>query len=153
MFKFIFIKRRITFLILIFLGFLIPNAIFAQKKPSKLISKNKLIKNMSSIQFDTLNYDFGILTEGDTIFRKFNFKNISNKRFDFSKVETSCNCTTVNYPFNTIMPQQSGIIEVRYISTNKMGNQKSLIKVKINTDPQMYTLSLSGIVWQKTKHE
>ncbi len=145
-------SRGIIFFVTI-LFFTMPQKIFAQKKSHTIQSKNKMASRKANIQFDTMHYDFGMLMEGDTIFRNFTFKNIGNKPFEFTHVETSCNCTTVNYPFTTIAPKQSGTIEVRYISTNKMGNQKSVIKVKTNIDSQIFILSLSGSVWQKKKNE
>ena len=125
------------------------------KKPAKKKSKKKAKpkKQFSKIVFEELEYDFGKITEGDTIAHKFIFKNDSKIPLEITSADATCGCTRPSFPFIAIEPGEEGYIGVQYISINKEGNQKPEITVQSNGSPQPITLYLTGYVEPKPKKE
>jgi len=113
--------------------------------------KTKKKKRYPKIEFDNEVYDFGEITEGDTINYNFNFKNTGKKTLDIKSTDATCGCTQPSFPFLGVEPGEKGTIGVRYISVGKSGPQEATITVKSNADYPTKKLLLKGIVNKRDK--
>ena len=80
-------------------------------------------------------YDFGQVTEGDTVVRNFAFKNEGQFPLIINNIHTSCGCTTPEWPKKPIEPGAESAIKVKFNSAGKRGVQNKTVTVYANTDP------------------
>jgi hypothetical protein len=91
------------------------NAIPAALKPSA--EKQPILK------VDKPYVSLGRITEGDSVFHTFNFKN------------ASCGCTTPKWTTEIIQPGKKGFIRVKFDSKGKEGKLQKSITAYCNTLP------------------
>jgi hypothetical protein len=110
-------------------------------------SKKDLADKMPKIVFtDTGVYDFGDITEGDTVSRNFKFKNEGEFPLIINNINTSCGCTTPEWPKKPIEPGQESSIKVMFNSQGKRGAQNKTVTVYANTDPPYTEISFRVMV-------
>lgn len=113
------------------------NISFAQDEPTS-----------GALGFRERIYDFGTLEE-DMRFatHRFVFKNTGTTPIKILNVETSCGCTTPTWSENTIKPGDSGFVDARYETTNRLGTFDKTITVYSNSkvNPIQY-LNIKGNV-------
>jgi hypothetical protein len=77
-------------------------------------------------------WDFGKVKEGEVLVHKFSLKNESSKVMQITSVNTTCGCTTSYVKQNSLKPQESTDIEVKF---NTKGYSGSTLKfIYVNTD-------------------
>ena len=118
----------------------------AKETTPKKKAPKKSKKNYAKIEFETLEHDFGTITEGDTIYYKFAFTNKGKIPLDITSAKGTCGCARPSFPFIAVDPGDSGFIGVQYISINKEGNEAPEITVTSNGSVQPITLVLKGYV-------
>ncbi|WP_138506566.1 DUF1573 domain-containing protein [Spirosoma lacussanchae] len=91
-------------------------------------------------------YDFGQLTEGDTVEHDFAFTNTGEFPLIINNITASCGCTTPEWPREPVAPGAKSSIKVRFNSRGKMGQQNKTITVFANTDPAMTDLQFKAMV-------
>ena len=118
------------------------------KKPKKK-RKIKPSSKKPKIQFEELTWDFGEITEGDIVEKKFKFTNIGNAPLQIYATKATCGCTMPSFPFLDIAPGDSNVIGITYNSVGKEGKQNPEITIEANTSPRTTVLKLHGIVVYK----
>ncbi|MFC5409637.1 DUF1573 domain-containing protein [Larkinella bovis] len=114
---------------------------------TKKDSSNELSGKMPKIVFaDTGVYDFGEITEGDTVSRIFKFKNEGEFPLIINSTNASCGCTTPEWPKQPIEPGQESSIKVLFNSQGRRGVQNKTVTVYANTDPAYTELSFRVMV-------
>lgn len=91
-------------------------------------------------------YDFGDLTEGDTVEHSFTFVNTGQFPLIINNITASCGCTTPEWPREPVAPGAKSSIRVRFNSRGKVGQQNKTITVFANTDPSMTDLQFKALV-------
>ena len=91
-------------------------------------------------------YDFGPLTEGDTVEHVFKFTNTGEFPLIINNITASCGCTTPEWPREPVAPGTASSIRVRFNSRGKQGEQNKTITVFANTDPAMTDLQFRAMV-------
>ncbi|WP_338872445.1 DUF1573 domain-containing protein [Spirosoma sp. SC4-14] len=91
-------------------------------------------------------YDFGTLTEGDTVEHTFKFVNTGEFPLIINNITASCGCTTPEWPREPIAPGQTSSIRVRFNSRGKSGEQNKTVTIFANTDPSMTDLQFKALV-------
>ena len=91
-------------------------------------------------------YDFGDLTEGDTVEHTFAFTNTGEFPLIINNITASCGCTTPEWPREPVAPGAKSSIRVRFNSRGKVGQQNKTITVFANTDPSMTDLQFKALV-------
>lgn len=119
-----------------------------QKKP-----KPTAPSKMPKIEFEELTWNFGEITEGDIIEKKFKFTNTGNAPLEIIATNATCGCTRPTFPFLDIAPGESNEIGVNYNSVGKEGVQNPEVTIESNTIPKITTLRLTGTVKPKPKKE
>ena len=117
------------------------------KNPNTLEGDNK--QKLPELTFETLEHDFGKITEGEKVEYDFKFTNTGEAPLIISEVKASCGCTTPSWPKGVIKPGESDIIKVAYNSTGRPGNFSKGIVVTSNTYPNQNILKISGVVFKK----
>ncbi|KAB7730973.1 DUF1573 domain-containing protein [Rudanella paleaurantiibacter] len=91
-------------------------------------------------------YDFGTITEGDTVEHNFAFTNTGEFPLIINNITASCGCTTPEWPREPIAPGQKSSIRVRFDSKGKVGAQNKTVTVFANTEPAMSDLQFRVMV-------
>lgn len=97
-------------------------------------------------EFETLEYDFGTIVQGQKVKQVFKFKNVGDADLVISDAKGSCGCTVPTYPEKPISPGGSGEIEVVFDSAGKSGEQNKTVTLHANTSPTETVLHLTGTV-------
>ena len=86
------------------------------------------------IEFESTEYNFGTINEGDKVEFEFNYKNTGKSDLIIRKTRTSCGCTTTSTVSEPLKPGKTGTIKTVFDSTGKTGTQNKIITV-ISNDP------------------
>jgi hypothetical protein len=114
-----------------------------QGKESKEVASEKMPK----ITFAEKGiYDFGTLTEGDTVEHVFAFTNTGEFPLIINNITASCGCTTPEWPHEPVAPGEKSSVKVRFNSRGKSGEQSKTITIFANTDPAMTDLHFKALV-------
>jgi hypothetical protein len=117
------------------------------KNPNTLEGNNA--EKLPELTFETLDHDFGKVTEGEKVEYDFKFTNTGEAPLIISEVKASCGCTTPFWPKGVIKPSGSDVIKVVYNSTGRPGQFSKGIVVTSNTYPNQTILKISGVVFSK----
>ena len=97
---------------------------------------------------DTL-YDFGTVNEGDVITKEFFFTNTGTAPLLITEAKSTCGCTVPEWPKDAIAPDSSGVILVKFNTTNRTGAQSKEVTIFANTFPNQQIIKVSGRVIKK----
>lgn len=100
--------------------------------------------NLPVITFESLEYDFGKITQGEVVSVDFHFRNTGKANLIISGASGSCGCTVPKWPKEPIAPNKTGIIHVVFDSEGKRGYQEKTITVATNCEPATILLKIKG---------
>lgn len=116
------------YLILAFL-LMVVSSTFAQEANSQAPA----IKTDGPIlTLDKTSHDFGNIAQGDVVEKVFTFTNTGNQPLIITNIQTSCGCTTPEWPRNPIMPGGKGEIKVGFNSHGKSNRQDKKLPIISN---------------------
>ncbi|UFH56725.1 DUF1573 domain-containing protein [Spirosoma sp. KNUC1025] len=95
-------------------------------------------------------YDFGTLTEGDTVEHVFAFTNTGEFPLIINNITASCGCTTPDWPHEPVAPGAKSSVRVRFNSRGKSGEQNKTITIFANTEPATTDLQFKAMVNPKS---
>ena len=104
------------------------------------------LKDSTTVQLIDTTYDFGTITEGESVTYNFRFKNTGNKPLVINSASASCGCTVPEKPEKPIMPGETGFLKVIFNSRGKSGHQEKAIIVSSNVKPFFPDFKLTGEV-------
>lgn len=140
----------------LFLGILLSFSLFtsAQKnpgKPAKTVAKPVVYKG-PEIEFRNKIHDFGRININIQYARTtFIFKNTGDRPLVISSAVASCGCTTPDWTRDSVMPGDSGHIDVRYETIGRPGSFRKTITVYCNSVTQPFVhLDILGDVFQES---
>ncbi|MEM9549023.1 MAG: DUF1573 domain-containing protein [Bacteroidota bacterium] len=119
-------------------------------KTTQTQKPQKVNRKKPKIRFEELTWNFGEITEGDIVEKKFKFTNIGNAPLQILSTSATCGCTMPSFPFLDIAPGESNVIGVTYNSVGKDGKQTPEVTVVSNTNPKVTTIKLQGFVRPKS---
>lgn len=96
--------------------------------------KNQVQKPLSNaaIQFEERQFDFGDISQGETVSHKFLFINTGTEPLILLDVQTTCGCTAPIWPKNPIPPGESSELVVNFNTSKKIGRQNKIITIYTN---------------------
>jgi hypothetical protein len=98
------------------------------------------------ITFDTRNYAFGKVVQGDLIRHDFVVSNAGNQTLNITDVHPSCGCTTAGTWPHELAPGKSGLIPIQINTKNLSSAIKKTVTVTSNDRHSPTILQLSGEV-------
>ena len=102
-------------------------------------------------EIDTV-YNFGTITEGDTIIHSFRFVNTGAKPLIIQMARASCGCTVVDRPDKPIMPGDTSELKATFNSSGKAGEAvEKMVFVHSNASPEFAPFKLKGKVEKSKK--
>lgn len=102
------------------------------------------------IEFDTTEYDFGTIVEGEIIDGVFKVTNKGKVDLVITGVQPSCGCTTPNWTKDPIKPGDVGEIKFSFNSNGRVGKQHKSITITSNAEKVTETVRLTGTVTAKS---
>jgi hypothetical protein len=78
-------------------------------------------------------HDFGDIYQGDVVEHTFKFTNTGNQPLLITNIQTSCGCTTPQWPRDPIMPGGKGELKVGFNSAGKMNKQTKTLPIISNS--------------------
>lgn len=102
-------------------------------------------KPKASIEWKSMEHDFGEIPKGTPIKAKFELKNNSMIPLIITSVRPSCGCTVADYPKEPVKPNEKAFITVTYDAKSPGYFTKS-IKVRSNAEEELMTLYIKGMV-------
>ncbi len=117
------------------------------KETLKNIDKQRDQKNLTTLEFNKLNHNFGDVISQKENKTEFIVTNTGNKPLIISNVSASCGCTMPKKPEKPIAPGKSDVIEVVFKSKPSMKNEiKKTITVTANTIEKIHKLEIRAFV-------
>ncbi|MFQ3213611.1 MAG: hypothetical protein ACJAT1_001700 [Marivirga sp.] len=102
------------------------------------------------LAFQQTEHDFGNITEGDVVTKKFTFTNNGEAPLIISNASASCGCTIPTYPKGKpIAPGETGEIEVKYNSRGKKNQDNKTVTITANTWPTVTKINIKAFVEAK----
>jgi len=101
------------------------------------------------IEFETTNYNFGTVLQGEKIEHEFYFRNTGEKNLLILDTQSSCGCTVSDYDKDAIPPGARSSIKLVFDTKDKLDAQEKKVTIFTNTNPNKYYLSLTGQVVKK----
>ncbi|MEG2069976.1 MAG: DUF1573 domain-containing protein [Bacteroidales bacterium] len=106
----------------------------------------KEIEKMPILAFETLNYDFGKVIQGEQLSYVFKFTNTGKSNLIIYSTEASCGCTTTTPPKAPVKPGEKGEIKVMFNSKTQKGEVSKTVVVSANTYPTRTFLKIKANV-------
>ncbi|UCH13483.1 MAG: DUF1573 domain-containing protein, partial [Bacteroidales bacterium] len=111
-------------------------------------NNTKVDKKAPVITFETLEYDYGTIYQGDDGKCEFVFKNTGKNPLVLSNVRPSCGCTVPKWSKEPIKGGDNSSIEVKY-NTKRVGSFSKSITVHSNASNTPVVLKIKGKVVAK----
>ncbi len=105
-------------------------------------SGNGDMSKLPQFTFSELDYNFGILIQGEKVAHTFIFTNTGGSNLIIKDVKATCGCTTPKWTKEPVKPGEKGSIEVIFDSSGRSGEQSKSIKVEANTQPNSVELRI-----------
>lgn len=102
-------------------------------------------------EFDTTEYDFGTITEGENTTGVFKITNKGLRDLVVISAKGSCGCTVPEWPKEGIKPGETADIKFTFNSSGRAGKQSKTITLKTNTKTGTERLRIKGFVKKKKK--
>jgi hypothetical protein len=94
------------------------------------------------IRFDKTDHDLGTIVQGETVGYNFAFSNIGEGSLVILNASASCGCTVPQFSKEPVPPGGSGMVEVVFDSSGRMGQQSKTITIKTNGTPPVVNLTI-----------
>jgi len=101
------------------------------------------------IEFDTKDYDFGTVVEGEVVTGVFKISNKGKTDLIITDASASCGCTVPEWPKDAIKPGDSAELKFSFDSKGRTGKQSKSITLQTNTANVTEMLRIGGTVTAK----
>jgi hypothetical protein len=102
------------------------------------------IEGQPYISFDTLEYDFGTIIEGEKVVCYFDYENTGNADLVIRSVETTCGCTTPGWSTEPLEPGARKSMQIIFDATGRKGQQRKVVTVKTNASNSEVKITLKA---------
>jgi hypothetical protein len=100
----------------------------------------------TSIVFDSIFHDFGVIWDSKKVYTKFRFTNTGKEPLMILSAEGSCGCTVPSWPKEPIAPGESNIIEISFDPGGKSGEQSKIVTITSNSEPSTSILTIKATI-------
>lgn len=109
-------------------------------------NQNPAVSGGPVFKFETLEFDFGRIKEGQVVNHTFEFTNVGDSPLIINNATASCGCTVPTFTDRPIPVGGKGKIEVQFDSRGKAFQQSPVVTITANTNPAISRLALKGFV-------
>jgi hypothetical protein len=113
----------------------------------------EVIKDSTTVEVMSSDYNFGKVTDGEKVEYSFKFKNTGSHPLIIRSAQPSCGCTIAEKPDQPVMPGETGFIKAVFNSAGRVGDVHKEIVVRSNASPHFPTLKILGEVEAKEKNQ
>lgn len=113
---------------------------------SQTASEGGSSAKLAKIKFESTEYDFGEVLEGQEVTFSYKFTNTGENDLIIYDAKGSCGCTVPEKPEKPIPPGGTGEIFVKFNSEGRAGRASKTVTVAANTEPNSMELRLTGNV-------
>lgn len=104
-------------------------------------------QQVQSMEFERMEYDFGTISRRDRhVTADFKFRNTGDTPFMVTHTAVSCECMSVSYPQQPVMPDEEGVITVVYDPHKDKGTFVNNVKIYNSNCPRPAVLFIRGTV-------
>lgn len=101
---------------------------------------------LAKLKWDKMEHDFGQIKKGIPVNFEFQFTNKTNQPVLITNIQTSCGCTTTNYPKEPIAPNKTAKISATYNAAN-LGAFTKTLTVTTTAEKNPVVLKITGTVY------
>ena len=98
------------------------------------------------LEFETMDHDFGVVTEGQKVSYTYKFKNTGQAPLIVQTAQPSCGCTVPEWTRDPIPVGGTGYVKAEFDTKGKVGPNTKTITVTANTWPKQSTLKFKASV-------
>ncbi len=102
--------------------------------------------SQAEITFREKLFEFGDITQGDKVSKKFVFRNTGSEPLMILNVQTTCGCTATDWPKTPLAPGDSSSLQVTFNSAKKQGRINKIVTVYSNSRTPEEKLKITGNV-------
>lgn len=101
---------------------------------------------LPSLQFETMDHDFGTIPEGKVVEYTYKFKNTGEAPLIIQGAQGSCGCTASDWTKTPIPAGGTGYVTAKFDSKGKPNIQNKTVTVTANTWPKQTVLRFKAMV-------
>lgn len=105
---------------------------------------------LPSMEFQTVDHDFGTIDEGDVVEHTYSFKNTGEAPLIIQSAQGSCGCTVPDWSKDPIPVGGTGFVKAKFDSNGKPNAQNKTVTVTANTWPKQTVLRFKAMVMPKS---
>lgn len=102
------------------------------------------------VAFDTTEYDFGELTEGEVAEGVFKITNEGKVDLIITSAKATCGCTVPEWPKEPIAPGATADLKFTFNSRGRVGKQSKSITLQTNSEKVTEVIRIKGTVVKKS---
>lgn len=118
-------------------------------EPAAEESEEKPDGPLPVLEFATMDFDFGTVTEGDIVEHTFAFKNTGEAPLIIQSAKPSCGCTVPDWSKEPVPVGGEGYVKAKFDTNGKSNVQNKTITVTANTWPKQSTIRFKAMVVPK----
>jgi hypothetical protein len=104
---------------------------------------------LPQFQFETVDHDFGTISEGQVVEYTYKFKNSGEAPLIIQGAQGSCGCTASDWTKSPIPVGGTGYVKAKFDSNGKPNIQNKTVTVTANTWPKQTVLRFKAMVTPK----
>ncbi len=105
---------------------------------------------LPKFDFQTVDHDFGTITEGQVVEHTYSFKNTGEAPLIIQSAQGSCGCTVPAWSKDPIPAGGTGYVKAKFDSNGKPNIQNKTVTVTANTWPKQTVLRFKAMVTPKS---
>lgn len=118
---------------------------------AKLVAKEELAAKVPVMTFESKEFNFGTINQGDVVEYDFKFKNTGESDLIIVKMKGSCGCTVPKWDKTPVKPGESATFHVKFNSAGKRNKQNKTVTITCNTATGREVVYVKGDVIAPTK--
>ena len=127
----------------------VPGAATSAATATTPVSEGKPTGPLPVIQFESIDHDFGTVTEGQKVSHTYSVKNVGEAPLIIQNAQPSCGCTVPDWTKAPIPPGKTGFVKAEFDTHGKTGIQNKTITVTSNAWPKTTTIKFKAMVTPK----
>ena len=102
--------------------------------------------SQSQLKFKDTKKNFGFVKKGEVVTMVYEFTNVGNQPLIVTEAKVECSCTTVDYPSQPILPNETGKITVKFDTKSVYDRQDRTVEIKSNAKNSSQNIRFKGVV-------